>query len=173
MKRGQVWVETVIYTLIALVMIGAVMAYVIPRVEEIKDKSIIDQSVNALKDIDNVMLSVVQGGTGNRRIVELNIKKGGISVDGENNAINFTMETNYAYSEIGKEVSIGNIKSITEKSGGTNKVTLNANYSAYNLTYGGKDDKKTFQQSPTPFLMSVENRGKDAGGKIIVDINVN
>ena len=37
-KRGQVWVETVIYTLIALALIGTVLAFVKPKVEEMQDK---------------------------------------------------------------------------------------------------------------------------------------
>ena len=73
-NSGQVWVETVIYTLIALTMMGAVLAFALPKIEEIQDKSIIDQSINAMKDINNVILSVVQGGAGNKRIIETNIK---------------------------------------------------------------------------------------------------
>ena len=172
-KGGQVWIETVMYTLIALVMISAVMAYAIPRVEEIRDKSVISQSVNALKDINGVILSAAQGGTGNKRIVELSVRKGEIIVDGKNNRINFTMETNYVYSELGKQIATGNMNTLTEKSGGTNKVTLSSDYSQYDLTYGGKtDDVKSLQQSPTSYIISVENKGKDiSSGKIIVDIS--
>ena len=82
MKGGQVWVETVIYTLIALTMISAVMAFVNPRVNDIRDKSVIEQSVNALNDINNVVSSVVQCGVGNKRVVSLSIKKGQMTIDG-------------------------------------------------------------------------------------------
>jgi uncharacterized protein (UPF0333 family) len=35
-KRGQIWVETVVYTLIALVMIGLVLAFAKPKIEELQ-----------------------------------------------------------------------------------------------------------------------------------------
>ena len=44
MKRGvngQVWVETVTYTLIAIVMIGLVLSFAKPKIEELQDKTII------------------------------------------------------------------------------------------------------------------------------------
>ena len=66
-KKGQVWVETVIYTLIAFVMIGAVLAFVRPKIEEFQDKAVVEQTISALEDINSVILAVVQGGTGNKR----------------------------------------------------------------------------------------------------------
>ena len=50
-KRGQIWVETVIYTLIALVMIGTILAFALPKISEIQDKSTIEQSIIVIKDI--------------------------------------------------------------------------------------------------------------------------
>ena len=44
-KRGQVWVETVIYTLIALVMIGLVLSFVQPKIMELQDKATLQQSI--------------------------------------------------------------------------------------------------------------------------------
>ena len=38
--KAQVWIETVIYLLIAFIMIGMVLAFVKPKLEDIKDKSI-------------------------------------------------------------------------------------------------------------------------------------
>ena len=50
-KRGQIWVETMVYTLIAFALIGLVLAFVKPKIQETQDKAIIEQSVNILKDI--------------------------------------------------------------------------------------------------------------------------
>ena len=82
-KNGQVWVETVIYTLIAFVLIGAVLAIAQPRIEEIQDKAFIEQSFGVMKDIDNIILSLAQGGVGNKRVVELGLKKGNLIIDGD------------------------------------------------------------------------------------------
>ena len=35
-KRGQIWVETVIYTLIALILIGLVLTFITPKIKEIQ-----------------------------------------------------------------------------------------------------------------------------------------
>src|SRR3989344_6592720 len=123
-RKGDIWVETVIYTLIALTMMGLVLAFVVPKIDEIQDKSVIEQSVNLMKDMNNVILSVVQGGPGNKRLVEATIKKGALIIDGSDDKIFFTMETDYVYSQHDEEINIGNIKAITKKVGGTNNVTL-------------------------------------------------
>ena len=169
-KKGQVWVETVIYTLIALVMIGAVLAFAVPKVQQIQDKAIIEQSINSINDINNVVLSVVQGGAGNKRIVEANIKKGLLKIDGVNDKIDFEMETGYVYSEPGKNINLGDIQALTEKVTGAYKVTLTASYN-YNITYNGNDEEKIIDQSPTPYKIIIENKG-DVSGNTWIDINL-
>ena len=53
-KRSQVWVETVIYTLIALTVIGLFISFAKPKIEEIQDKAIVEQSVAMLEDIGGI-----------------------------------------------------------------------------------------------------------------------
>jgi len=171
-KKGQVWVETVIYTLIALTMIGAVLAFILPKIEEIRDKSVIEQSINSVKDIDSVILSIVQGGPGNRKLVESNIKKGMMKIDGRLNQLSFEIETSYLYSEPGKIINLGNVKAVTTDIGGINKVTLTANYN-YNIKYNDLDEEKILEQSSTPYTITIENKGEDADGNTIININVN
>jgi|SRR3989344_5362441 len=173
-RLGQIWVETVIYTLIALAMIGAVLAFIVPKIGEIQDKSIIEQSLNAMKDINNVVLSVVQGGPGNKRLVEANIKKGTLKIDGRNdqeegNRTIFEMETDYVYSEPGTEISIGEVKAITQNIGGTNIITLTTNYN-YDII---PNELRIIEHSTTPYTISIENKGDtDLDGKIEVEILV-
>ena len=168
---GQIWVETVIYTLIALIMIGAVLAFAVPKVNEVKDKTIIEQSINLIKDINEIIISVVQGGLGNKRIIEVNVKKGELLIDGLNNRAIFEMDGNYVYSEPGKNISLGNVNVTTAKTGGTNKITLLSIY-RYDIKYNGEDEIKTLTQSTTPYKLSIENTGPNADGKTIVDINL-
>jgi|SRR3989344_706014 len=182
-RGGQVWVETVIYTLIALVMMGAVMSFVIPRIEEIQDKSVIEQSVRSMNDVNSVVQSVVQSGPGNKRIIQTNIKKGNFIIDGTNNEIRFEIETNYEYSEpCDKEnitncdtINVGNIVALTKKEGGTNKVILTSDYASYDLTYNGGNDEKTIGQSSSVYSISIENKGEVTDGaatKINIDFNL-
>ncbi|MEK6819979.1 MAG: hypothetical protein AABY03_02180, partial [Nanoarchaeota archaeon] len=114
----------------------------------------------------------VQGGAGNKRLIETNIKKGSIIIDGKYDKIIFQMETDYIYSEQGQNVNIGNIVAVTEDIGATNIILLNSNYN-YNITNNGRDENKTIEDSTTPYTVSIENKGEDSSGKIIVDFVVN
>lgn len=171
-NRGQVWVETVIYTLIALTMMGAVLAFILPKIEEIRDKSVIEQSINLVKDINNVITSVVNSGAGNKRFVETNVRKGLIRIDGVADKLEFEMETSYVYSELGTPINLGDVEAITEDIGGLNKIKITANYN-YNITYNNIDEEKILEQASTPYIISIENKGEDGNGKTIINLNIN
>ncbi|MFH1325157.1 MAG: hypothetical protein ABIH49_00105 [archaeon] len=170
-RRGQIWIETVIYTLIALTLIGAVLAFITPRIGEIQDKAIVEQSIGLMENLNNVILSVVQGGAGNKRIIDLSLKKGTLNIDSVSDEIVFEMESEYEYSQIGEVVEIGSLTAKTEESGSLNKITLISNQNKYDLTYNGDDTEKEISKSTTPYKLSIENKG-ESGGKIVVDINL-
>ena len=166
-KRVQIWVETVIYTLIALILIGAVLAFIIPKVEEIQDKAIIEQSITMMKSIDNIIISVIRGGPGNKRIIDLGIKKGTLKIDSAKDEIVFEIQSEYVYSEIGEKINIGSIVVLTEETQTLKKITLTSSYSKYDLTYNGKNETKSISQASTPYKFSIENKG---GAKVVIDI---
>ena len=58
--KGQIWIETVIYTLIIFVMIGLVLSFAKPKIEEMQDKAIIEQSIAMMKDIYSNFLSNIK-----------------------------------------------------------------------------------------------------------------
>jgi hypothetical protein len=168
MKRGQVWIETVIYTLIALVMIGAVLSFVKPKIEELQDKAIIEQSIGMVKEIDSTILTM--GGPGNQRIIELGIKKGILKIDGESDKIIFEIKSRHTYSEPGTDIPNGNLIIHTKKTGKLNIVTLTRDYSEdYNITYQGKDELKSITKASTPYKFFISNNG---GEKTVIDIEV-
>lgn len=172
MKKGQVWVETVIYTLIAFVMIAAVLSFVKPKIQEFQDKSTIEQTITLLKDINNLLLSVAQGGPGNRRIIELNVKEGIFKIDGKNDTLSFEIESAYTYSEPGVDIDLGNIIVNTKKRGDYNIVTLKTDYSSnYNITYNKLDDLKLVNKAATPYKFAIENR-KESGGRSEIDFKI-
>lgn len=171
-KRGQVWVETVIYTLIAFVLIGAVLAFVKPKIEEFQDKAIIEQTLSAAENINTVMLSTVQGGSGNRRIIEMGIQKGTLEVDGETDKLVFLMESRYAYSQPGSDISVGNVIVRTEEQGKLNLIKITMNYSdKYDITYQDEDASKLITKSSTPYKIAISNNGKQ-NGLTVVDFEV-
>ena len=168
--KGQIWVETVIYTMIALVMIGAVLAFITPRIAEIQDRAIIEQTITSMGDIDSVVLSVSQN-AGNRRTINIYMKKGKLEIDGVNNEITFEMQSRYVFSQPGEEVNINDLTAKTEKSGSENIVTLTKKYD-YEITYQGNDEIKEINQASTPYKISVENKGKNSDGKVVMDISI-
>ena len=168
--KGQVWVETVVYTLIAFVMIGLVLAYAKPKIEEIQDQMIIEQSLGVLGDINKVMLEI--GCPGNTRTIPIVMKKGVLKIDGVNNMIIFELESRYTYSEPGEDVNLGNIKAHTEKKGKLNIVTLTSDYSdKYNITYRGADELKLISKSATSFNLFFSSEDR-VDGKTFIDIQI-
>jgi len=74
-KRGQVWIETVTYTLVAFILIGLILSFVKPKIEELQDQAIIEQSTLILKEIDSIISEVKEEGIGNKRKIEISLKK--------------------------------------------------------------------------------------------------
>lgn len=169
-KRSQVWVETVIYTLIAFVIIGLVLSFVRPRIMELQDRAIIDQSINIMNNLNNQILSLEQGGPGNRRKIELSIEKGSLNIDGENDQVYFEIESSSTYSEPGEDVQHGEITIHTKKIGDNNEVNLTIDYSGnYNITYEGENSMRSLTQSSTPYTLFISNRG---GDKTMIDFEL-
>jgi AICAR transformylase/IMP cyclohydrolase PurH len=158
-SKAQVLIEVVLYTLIAITLMGAVLAFVVPKIDEIRDKATIEQSLKIMQNIDSVILSAVQGGVGNKRVVDLTIKKGSLIINSENDTLVFEMESKYVYSEPGEEISIGGITALTEASGNSHKVTLTSDYGQYNITHNLMEETKTITAAATPYKVTIENNG--------------
>ena len=170
-RRGQIWVETIIYTLIAFALIGLVLAFVKPKIEEIQDKGIIEQSISVLEDINLIIKTL--GDPGNQRIINLGISKGIFSIDGGNNKLFFEIESRYIYSEPGRNVTIGNIIVLTEKKGKINDVTLTRNYEGeYDITYQNMNELKEIGRTSTSYTLLIANKGENALNEIIINIEV-
>ena len=173
MKRGlgQVWIETVIYTLIAFVMIGLVLSYARPKIEELQDKAILQQSTDMMKQMDLVIQAM--SGAGNQRILEIGIKDGKLVLDCVSNKIIFELESKNAYSEPGIEFSDGNIIILTQRKTGFYNVTLTRDYSSnYDLKLEGEDALKPLSKASNPYKISILNEGEDTTGKIVMDITL-
>ncbi len=171
-KKAQVWIETVIYTLIAFVMIGLVLSFAKPKIEEIQDSTILQQSTEMMKEIDSIILTM--GAAGNQRIIEIGIKKGDLKIDGQGDKIIFEMESQSVYSEPGKEVNDGNIIVLTEEKSGYNLVTLTRDYGEdnYDLQVEGENKIKVISKASTSYKLSILNEG-EIEGKTTLDISIN
>ena len=65
-NNAQVWVETVIYTLIGLVLIAVVLSAALPQIENIKDKETIKQTIVALNLLNQKIAETKQSPSSNR-----------------------------------------------------------------------------------------------------------
>jgi type II secretory pathway pseudopilin PulG len=169
-RRAQVWIETVIYTLIALVIIGLALTFVQPKIMELQDRATLQQSISMLNEIDNKILSLSQSSPGNTRKLEINIRAGSLTIDGINDAIRFSLEkSHYQLSEPDTEVNYGDIAVYTHPVNELNTINMTLNYSEYNLTYQKLDAIKTITQASTPYNLFISNNN---GAKINIDFDV-
>lgn len=169
--RGQVWIETVIYTLIAFVMIALILAFAKPKIQELQDNAILQQSTQMLKEVDSIILNM--GAAGNQRIVELNVKEGTLKIDCATDKIIFELQSQSVYSEPGRNVSDGSVQVLTQKMSGYNLVTLTRDYSnEYDLKFDGQDEIKSLQSASNPYRISILNEGKDSNEKTILNMSL-
>ncbi|MFZ5955794.1 MAG: hypothetical protein ACOYT4_05195 [Nanoarchaeota archaeon] len=173
-KQAQVWVETVIYTLIGLSIIGLLLAVSRPKINSIKDQIAIEQTIEILNKIDSKIYEV-QKAPGNKRILELKISKGTLTIDAKNEQIFWKMNSRYEYSQPGENIPVGNLIILTETAVDSWDVLITLNYSDknFNFTYAGENAKKEIDSAPTSYYISLENLGVDSNNKILVDFNEN
>lgn len=169
-KRGQVWVETVTYTLVAFVLIGLVLGFAKPKVEELQDKAVIEQSIKMMQDINAVILEIQEKGIGNKRKLEINIRKGELEINSINDSIVFYFEGNYMYSQPGIKYSEGGLEMLTEEYGKNYIIIMEKNYTNLNLTYGDKEENKKLMKASTPYVLFISNKG---GANQVIDFELN
>lgn len=161
-KRAQVWVETVIYTLIGLVIMGMLIGVTTPKIKQMNDKIILGQTTDYIMNVLDQKIIEIRSSPGNERLLNLRIKKGELLIDGVNNLIWFKLiDTNYKASEVGISVSHGNMIQLTEENNGKYTINLILNYSYLNLTFNGQDITKTITASPTDYQIQLQNKGNN------------
>ena len=167
-KRGQVWVETVIYTLIGLAIIGLVLAAALPKINARKDEIMIEQSIEALGTIDDKIYEVINGGVGNRRVIDLDVKRGKLIIDMEEDTIYWELDSGFEYSETGVTIPLGKLN-VTTTSSDPWKVKLELFYGVDLRFDGDNFGTRMIDVSPTPYKFIVENAGRE-DGKIVINL---
>jgi type II secretory pathway pseudopilin PulG len=167
-KKGQIWVETVIYTLIGLSIIGLVMAVALPKINEKKDEVAIDQAINSLQNINDKIYEV-QRAAGNRRVIDLDIGKGILIIDMESNTLSWVLDSRFRYSEIDVPVPLGSIN-VTTKRANPYRVEILIKY-GFDIRYKNQTiGTKELNAAPTPYQLFVEYLGKNTEGNIIINL---
>ena len=170
-KIGQIWIETVLYTLIGLALIGVSLAIITPKINAERDKIVVEQTINSLGILDGKINEVVEKGAGNKRIIEKFVmKKGEMFINSTGDEIVFVLsDLNKPYSEPGVVINAGRIEIVSEEAKKGSTVYLTLRYSNVNLTYPG-DDFKKFSAAATPYEFTIENLGAGTGDLDVIKI---
>ncbi|MBU0761093.1 MAG: hypothetical protein KJ600_04600 [Nanoarchaeota archaeon] len=161
-KNAQVWIETVMYTLIGLALIGIVLAIATPRINEAKDRIAVEQTIESLNVWDEKISEVLDRGPGNNRnIPSFVMKRGELFINGDTDTIVFILdELGKPYSEPDIEIEFGEVVLVSRQEGKSNSVEMTLNYlNVTNLTYDGEDNVKKFTAAATPYAFSIKNLG--------------
>ncbi|MEK6888746.1 MAG: hypothetical protein AABW80_01420 [Nanoarchaeota archaeon] len=171
-RRGQVWIETVLYTLIGLALIGMVLAFALPKINQTRDEIIVDQTIESLKELDNLINGVADQGPGNRRTYEIGIKRGSLTFNSEEDIIEFRIkDLADLYSEEGIEIENGRVKILSSSGQKDKEILLSLDYeNKINISYAGRDEIKEFSAAPIPYKLSVTNERQVVGE--LVNINI-
>ncbi len=167
-KIGQIWVETVLYTLIGLSLVGIVLAIVTPRINETQDRILVEQAIDSLGSFDEKMNEILISGSGNVRDAIFLLNKGELSINASGDEIFITLDDlKKPYSELGIEIDEGRVNILSEEVRGKNSVRLSLSYSnTANLTYAGEDaELRSFSSAKVPYRFSISNLGNN-----IIDI---
>ena len=173
-KRGQIWVETAIYTLIGLIIIAIVLSIATPQIEKIKERAIIKQTITALNEFNNEIKNVEQA-AGSVKIVFFKITQGKLEIDSKQNKIIYTLEnTKLEFSEEGERIKEVDLVFLTEKYGQRFNVILELDYNnTLNMTYNSKEEVKILFGASSPYEIRIENVGDNPiGEKTHIDFSV-
>jgi type II secretory pathway pseudopilin PulG len=158
MGKAVVWISTILYTAVSLAIIGLLLAVIQPKIAQVRDSIIIDQTESSLEGIDTTIQNT-QGAAGTKMWSDFKLGQGQLAISGAQNAITWTHDINYQYSELNKTIHSGSIYVLTQQISGKYRVSLFLNYTNLNLTFNGMDQDRILQAAPSPYKLWFENKG--------------
>jgi hypothetical protein len=163
MRKGQVWLETVVYTLIGLSLIALVLAIITPRINEQRDRAVIEQTIASLNALDSKVREATSA-PGNVRIVEFNLRRGDIYIDGVDNKIYFELtDSRSLFSEPGVSIPLGRVNVTTTEGARHHTVRLELGYQNINMTYAGQDRVERMGAAGIPYRIRISHEGFQSG----------
>ncbi len=172
-KKAQVWIETVLYTLVGLALIGIVLAIATPSINKARDRIVVEQTIDSLNRIDGKISDLLDDGADNIRTIDLTMKRGELFFDSASDEITIVIdELKEPFSEPGVEVPFGNILLLSEEGQKTSKVSLTLEYgNIADLKFDGAENLQKFNSASTPYTFSARNLG-DNDGDGIAELNI-
>jgi len=158
-NKAQVWIETVIYTLIGLTIITIIISAATPQIEKIKDKGIVTNMFGVLDDLDSKISAVMQA-EGAIRNVPIVMSKGSLEINSSDNFLRYTLDnTRLELSEPGEEIIQANIKIKTERMGSRFRIILTREYNDLNITFNNENVLRTLRGGGAAHSLVIQNIG--------------
>lgn len=173
-KKGQVWIETVLYTFIAIALIGTALAFITPRITDMKDRAAIEQTVGTLNTFDEKVNAVLSD-SGNRRIVDILLRRGEMYIDDKRDMVGIEVTgLRTPYSQPGAVIKEGRVSIVSTQGQKTSSVMLSLNYTGLaDMAYlGSEGGVKKFSSSATSYKFAIDNKGdenKDGISEILIE----
>ncbi len=163
-RKAQIWVETVMYTLIGISIIGILLAASRPKIQSIQDRLVIEQMIDSMNELHKKILEV-QDRPGNQNVVSMKISKGNLILDKEEDSIRWEMDSTYKYSQPEVPVSLGDLTILTR---GENrfKVQISLNYSDIGLELNDNKDKISLEESSRQYNLLIRSEAN----KIYIEV---
>jgi hypothetical protein len=168
--RGQVWIETVLYTFIGLTLMGLVLGFVYPRIQQAQERSLLQQSTTSLTGLDDLIQLVMTRGPGNVKKASFSLQRGTLTIDPQAETIVFEItELHTPPSEPGAAIPFGNLIMRTIPTDDSYKVQYTLQYTTLDLSFEG-EQIKTFQASSVPYQFLVSNEGGNGKPRIVLSV---
>src|SRR3989344_8433684 len=131
-KKGQIWIETVLYSMIGLALIALVLSYVTPKINASRNELLVEQSIGAMQNFDARIEETISRGPGNIiKIDEFTMRSGELFINPNKNSITLIVrDLSSAYSEPGVSIPYGSVNVMTEKRQKTFDVYINSTFNA-------------------------------------------
>ena len=84
MKKAQIWISAVLYTLIIVVAITIVLSSIVPLVSKMKDRAVFQKVKNELNNLDALITEVASEGQGSQRTTPFEVQQGVLKVKSGN-----------------------------------------------------------------------------------------
>ncbi|MEM1988495.1 MAG: hypothetical protein QXS41_01475 [Candidatus Woesearchaeota archaeon] len=78
MKKSQIWLSTVMWILIGVLVIGLILSFGLPLFRKTREQMVYQQVVNDFQTLKNNLDQLSKEGPGAQRIIDLNIPKGNV-----------------------------------------------------------------------------------------------
>jgi type II secretory pathway pseudopilin PulG len=158
-KKSQIWVETVLYTLIGFSILAILLSIALPKIGQMKDRVIVEQTIDVLNSVNSKIIEA-SAFPGNSRQIILGVRKGEYVIDSVDNKFYFILkDSRLLYSELNLDITSGNIIISTKENNKNYDISLSLDYSLFNVTYEDSEIRKVLTKAPNPYVLLVENKG--------------